>query len=227
MKKCGKAVKTAKNGVNRGKCTLLARHSGGDHVNSTCLSCGRRTQRKTDGRCRECYNESRRQKQHQKHSNKPMNFQMSGSSHTFPRCGCSGILPARRSESNLFTRSVGGRSWQCRVGMILLNSRRDAVKWAYVPIDINTSHSVIRKLMEIKICWRCKQPLEWVFGSGKTPHLHHDHKTGEIYGFTHPRCNLQALEHEIGELKVRDHKQEREIVRLRMKLAETAPTTLH
>jgi hypothetical protein len=57
--------------------------------------------------------------------------------------------------------------------------------------------------MDKKLCWRCKQPLEWAFTVGKTPHLHHNHKTGEIYGFTHPRCNPNALEHEIDELKQR------------------------
>jgi len=36
---------------------------------------------------------------------------------------------------------------------------------------------------------------------GKTPHLHHDHETGEIFGFTHPVCNPHALQDEIDELR--------------------------
>jgi hypothetical protein len=55
--------------------------------------------------------------------------------------------------------------------------------------------------MRVKECWRCRQPLEWVFGRGKTPHLHHDHETGEVHGFTHPSCNPKALLHEIDDLR--------------------------
>ena len=56
--------------------------------------------------------------------------------------------------------------------------------------------------MEEKLCWRCRKPMHWEnLGKGKTPHLHHNHETGEIYGFTHSRCNPSALEEEIRELR--------------------------
>jgi hypothetical protein len=68
-----------------------------------------------------------------------------------------------------------------------------------MPAD--TPHAEIRKLMEEPNCERCGEPLSWEFGAGKTPHLHHNHITGEIYGFTHPVCNAEALEKEIDRLR--------------------------
>jgi hypothetical protein len=50
-------------------------------------------------------------------------------------------------------------------------------------------------------CERCGEPLVWEFGLGKTPHLHHNHETGEPIGFTHPVCNPRAMEDEIDRLK--------------------------
>jgi hypothetical protein len=41
----------------------------------------------------------------------------------------------------------------------------------------------------------------WAFERGKTPHLHHDHNTGKLFGFTHNHCNPRALEDEIERLK--------------------------
>jgi hypothetical protein len=56
-------------------------------------------------------------------------------------------------------------------------------------------------MMEASVCERCKKPLLWDTNAKKLPHLHHNHETGEIYGFTHPRCNLRALEDEIEHLR--------------------------
>jgi hypothetical protein len=56
-------------------------------------------------------------------------------------------------------------------------------------------------MMEEPNCERCGEALKWEFGVGKTPHLHHNHETGEIYGFTHPVCNPQAMEQEIERLR--------------------------
>ena len=129
---------------------------------------------------------------------KSINIQFPGRPHMFP-CGCSGILS---DKSNKFTVVVSGRN-KCRVARILGTSQRVAKRDGCAPINIKTPHSVIRELMEVKLCWLCKQPMDWVFGKKTTPHLHHDHKTGEIYGFTHPRCNSEALEREIDELRKR------------------------
>ena len=96
----------------------------------------------------------------------------------------------------------------CRVAKIFATNFQDSVKGGFVAINQNTPHSTIRKMMEEKFCWRCGEPLKWEFGLGKTPHLHHSHKTGEPLGFTHSRCNPNAMEHEIDSLKA-------EITRLR------------
>jgi len=80
--------------------------------------------------------------------------------------------------------------------------------------------------MKAKECWRCKKPLAWIFGRGKTPHLHHNHNHipntgeiyGEIYGFTHSRCNPNALEQENDELRERVRKQDERIYQLESEL---------
>jgi len=86
-----------------------------------------------------------------------------------------------------------------------------AEKKDHAPIDLKTPHSLIRELMKAELCWRCKRPLKWTLGMGKTPHLHHSHTSGEIFGFTHPHCNPLALEHEIDELRQRIAELEQEM----------------
>jgi hypothetical protein len=122
-----------------------------------------------------------------------------GEFHKFP-CGCSGRFPLKH-EANKFAGITAGQRWRCRVAKIVEQSVHHCRKLGYASIDKNTPHAAIRALMENENCWRCKKPLVWVFGLGKTPHLHHNHQTGEIYGFTHPKCNPLALEHEIEELR--------------------------
>lgn len=120
-------------------------------------------------------------------------------------CGCSGILP-KEGESNKFARWGHGRVWVCRVAKMMTMSKRDAkVGKKYVPADSQVPHSVIRKLMKIKLCWYCRRPLKWILEAGKTPHLHHNHETGEIHGFTHSFCNPRALYKEIDRLKRLTH----------------------
>ena len=38
------------------------------------------------------------------------------------------------------------------------------------------------------VCEGCKGPLNWS-GARHNPHLHHNHETGEVYGYAHGRCN--------------------------------------
>lgn len=113
-------------------------------------------------------------------------------------CGCAGVLP-EVGETNKFAvwgkmpkRSRGG-TWHCRILSILNNSDQKARREGYLPIPKNTPHSLIRKMMEVYICERCKKPLSWdTFGPGNTPNLNHHHITGEIHGFTHHNCNPHA-----------------------------------
>jgi hypothetical protein len=129
-------------------------------------------------------------------------------------CGCSGILP-QKGESNALVvwRGNGARraTWLCRVTQILVSGCAKGKERGYIAIKNNTPHALIRELMKANMCWRCKKPMKWIFKSGQTPHLHHNHDTGKIYGFTHPHCNPLALEHQIDEM--RD-----EITRLRKQL---------
>jgi hypothetical protein len=38
------------------------------------------------------------------------------------------------------------------------------------------------------VCCFCEQALSWA-DSKNSPHLHHDHETGEVFGYAHPVCN--------------------------------------
>jgi hypothetical protein len=129
-----------------------------------------------------------------------MNHQMHGKQHTFFGCGCTGLLP-KRGKSNLFAVWRTSGSWGCRVTAILGSSLRDAKAGGFKPIDPNTPHSVIRKMMRKKLCVRCWEQLDWQLKSGMTPHLHHNHETGEPDGFTHSWCNPRELSRENDRLR--------------------------
>jgi len=120
--------------------------------------------------------------------------------HTFHSCGCVGTLP-KQGENNKFAKSRSDSGFLCRVASIITRSKVAARIHKYRSIPSDIPHSTIRKLMEEPNCERCGEPLKWEFGQSKTPHLHHNHETGEIYGFTHPVCNPRALEKEIERLK--------------------------
>lgn len=151
--------------------------------------------------CRRCFTEYQRNKR----GNKPRNSQTPNSNHVFP-CGCSGILPKNRGEGNKFARSTkhgppARNIWYCRVAAILRGSVDGAKKGGYKPINAQTPHASIRKMMEATTCWRCNEDLVWKLGRSTTPHLHHNHETGEALGFTHNHCNPRLLELEIDRLK--------------------------
>jgi hypothetical protein len=225
MKKCGEPVKAAQNGASRGVCTRPAVHTG-LHSNKTCSVCGvilttenthRHSQSTKRAMCKECKNKcanawyykdhnknlKKDKARRRKNGQRPRIVPNAGNSYTFS-CGCSGVLPSTRGKSNKFAR-WNSHTWTCRVKGILQASVNAAAasRDGYVSINPKTPHSVIRELMKADSCWRCKRPLKWSLGMGKTPHLHHNHWTGELYGFTHSRCNPKALEHENDELRER------------------------
>jgi hypothetical protein len=191
---CGKPMPAASNGNDRGTCTRLPKHGGG-HSNRTCYACGAKlAPNEKSGDCNKCHNDRAKQRR-----NRPMNYQHAGEHYIF-RCGCSGILPVDKKESNKFA-SQGNKGWFCRVSKILGASQRDAKRGGYVPIDVNTPHATIRQMME-EPCVHCGEALDWTqLGRGKTPHLDHDHETGEVNGFSHQTCNPRALKIVIEKLK--------------------------
>lgn len=115
------------------------------------------------------------------------------------RCGCSVILP-RRGKSDQFS-IWSGHGFRCRIREILQRSTRHAERLGYKPINPDTPHTIIREMMQ-ENCVLCGERLKWEFGPGKTPHLHHDHDTGEAVGFTHNRCNPNALENRVKKLAI-------------------------
>ena len=211
MKLCGASCSKTKNGKSRGYCSAPLGH-GGRHTSSCCLSCGvictdkNTSPYRLTGKgcllCRSCAT-TRSQKQR---GHDPRNVQRFGGRHEFP-CGCIGILPKQRGESNLFAVSAG-KAWMCRVSGILNAQKQAAKRGGYRPVNKGIPHSVIRTMMENKFCERCRKPLKWVFGLYKTPHLHHSHRTGAPLGFAHPLCNMRAVDDEIARLKRRLRKLE-------------------
>jgi hypothetical protein len=202
---CMKPVRNAVNGASRGACTRPIGHFG-PCVSKTCSGCGVNLTEINSRiaapgayqtRCLHC----RRIEHRRWRGGKAMNQQEAGWSHLFP-CGCAGFLPARGS-SNKFAFSHRGTAFKCRVTRILRGSRASAKRHNFTAVAKDTPHSIIRKLMDEPNCERCGEPLSWdvLTGPETTPHLHHDHETGEIYGFTHPKCNPKAMEYEIDRLR--------------------------
>jgi hypothetical protein len=203
-KLCGAPLPKAKNGAVRGRgtCERPKNHSAG-HGARACYDCGvrltvknvnRYTTAQGSGTCRNC----KRAYQRLRLGSKPRIYQELGAAYTFP-CGCSGVLPMNNEPSKFV---VYDKRFHCRVATAIIRSQYDGRKRGYASIPISTPHSVIRKMMEQPNCELCGESLVWEFGLGKTPHLHHNHETGEVYGFTHSSCNPRALEREIGRLKV-------------------------
>jgi hypothetical protein len=203
MKKCTKPIPAAKNGVARGTCAHPLGHLG-RCGNCTCPLCGVKKTTKNSSPskrlrngspCKICYLELSRAWT----GCAPKKRQIPGQPYMFP-CGCCGTLPAR-GQSNAFAR-YNGSQFTCRVVAILNAGHKNCKNRGYVPVSPQTPHKTIREMMKCPHCERCKLPLSWESpGMGRTPHLHHNHATGEIYGFTHPTCNPPALEREIDRLK--------------------------
>jgi hypothetical protein len=204
---CGKPMARAKNGKSRRTCTRPAGHVF-KHGNETCVDCAARLTSsncppswinrtgKRSGICRTCAASRRRSKRNQQ----PQNYQLPEKEYTFRNCGCAGVLP-KKGQHNKFAKSGTNGIFHCRVSRIISVSQIAARERGYAPIPQDTSHSAIRKLMAEPNCERCREPLMWDFAQGKTPHLHHDHETGEVFGFTHPICNPRALERELERLR--------------------------
>lgn len=198
MDKCRKPAKRAKNGKSRGRCLRGKGHRGCHYGRPSCLFCAKSLPR-AKKLCLPCHAAQMRSRR----GDKPQNYQVLRRHHTF-QCGCSGRLPSRYGVSNKFARAVSRRKrlgFLCRVSVILNTSVDAAQKFNHCPMDRNTPHALIRAMMEKPNCVRCCKPLIWIFKNKQTPHLHHSHSTGEIYGFTHPRCNTQALEDEVDRLR--------------------------
>lgn len=189
----------ANNGNSRGLCHREKGHSG-KCGNITCFQCGIPLTKKNSapsmftmgaGDCRSC----RIRKQRYRQGHNARRFQIPESKYTFA-CGCTGILP-KKFESNKFAIGLTSGGFGCRLTRILNASQRNSERDGGKPMDINTPHTFIRTLMKKSNCVICDKLLRWEIGTGKTPHLHHDHITGGIIGFSHGVCNPKALEKEI------------------------------
>jgi len=204
LESCGKQVAPAKNGKNRGACVRPHNHRG-VHVSETCWRCASpevEHRKRSQGKlCKPCAVEL-----YHKPNKKKKIFQIPGSAHVFSRCGCEGILPVAHRVPSSFAAVSNPKmnGWTCRVRVILNTGATAARIGNYVAVPRNTPHEIIRKLMEEPLCVLCKELLDWSsLGAAKTPHLHHNHNTGEMYGFAHHKCNPLALENRIKELEER------------------------
>lgn len=66
---------------------------------------------------------------------------------------------------------------------ILRSARKSAKQRRYEPPNISVD-DLVSLYYEAEICWLCGGSLDLT-----SPHLHHDHKTGQVHGFTHQLCN--------------------------------------
>ncbi len=140
---------------------------------------------------------------------KSRKYQREGQYYVFP-CKCAGILPEKK-KSSVFAAWNGDSNHVCRIIRILGNSRDNAKKGGFSSIDLDTSHSVIRSMMGLP-CVYCNKSLDWSkLEAGKTPHLDHDHETGEINGFAHPKCNYLALYKDLVKLRKENKELKREL----------------
>jgi hypothetical protein len=202
MKRCGKRLKVARNGSSRGFCTKPFKH-GRFCGNGTCSDCGvvlakqnasPATLQYGSGTCSKC-NTKIVLARNRANGQEPRKWQEAGKPYRFSRCGCEGTLPKRRGESSQFA-IWQFDGWICRASRILVGNQAEAKEQGYKPIDINTPHAIIRNLMRVEKCVLCGALLKWELGPGKTPHLHHDHDSGEMLGFAHSRCNPFGLKME-------------------------------
>src|SRR5260370_33036745 len=150
----------AKTGNERGVCDREARHRG-KCGNGTCWRCGVKLSAHC-GVCSLCSTEITRER----YGYEPQKYQIPGKSYTFP-CGCSGVLPNHRGKFNQFVRwssqgKHGEGYWRCRISVIFESSQKEARNRGYEPINLNTPHSIVRKMMEKeKSCVLCAEPVDW------------------------------------------------------------------
>lgn len=147
-------------------------------------------------------------------------IQVANQPHTF-RCGHSGTLPAF-GQSNEFAKARSTKTtppeayeagWKCRIcwnakksqqlqergawwaKMILRDQGRAAKKRNWTPPNISPEE-LIKLQRRSRWCSVCGDELDWTIKKGhlEQPHLRHDHKSGEVYGFAHCKCNwLEAM----------------------------------
>jgi hypothetical protein len=149
--------------------------------------------------------------------------QSPGKKYCFP-CGHAGIFP-ELGFNNDFVRwrkhsrphSHGGY-WVCKVcgynyrhgtgltGMsgwaksLISTSRKEAQLDGYQMAKITPEELAVLRKNAAYCADGCGQKLKWCTdGSFRNPHLHHNHKTGEVYGFVTKYCNsAQGLFSRIG-----------------------------
>ena len=67
---------------------------------------------------------------------------------------------------------------------------KKSMERGYTPPTINPQE--LLNMRGSPNCFACEQPLIWpdVYTQGLSPVLHHNHISGEVYGYTHPNCNI-------------------------------------
>lgn len=225
MRLCGKPMSKAQSGAGRGFCTRRPLH-GGKCGNEACWRCGVLLSPENatpysllKGKahwCRKC-KVSYGQLKRREYGVKPMKHQRRGEPFTFA-CGCAGILPQKGSNGFAILKKKNGRdAFSCRVHAIISGSQRRARDGGYEPIPKNTPHAEIRQLMQEPNCVICRKPLLWESGT-RSPHMHHDHFTGKIFGFSHLNCNYRISEKENRLLIQENIRLRQEIYRLRERI---------
>lgn len=103
-------------------------------------------------------------------------------------CGssiCGGSLCPETGKSKHFCHHCTPEGWASHS----LNSHKTvAKKEGYAPPDI-TVDGLVRLRFITTHCHACQAKLWWKLGED-SPHLDHNHVTGQVNGFSHRRCNF-------------------------------------
>lgn len=73
---------------------------------------------------------------------------------------------------------------------VISTSKRKARKHKHQSASITPEQLVSLRVSSTHCCDGCGKKLDWfAVGTTRKPHLHHDHKTGKVHGFSAPWCN--------------------------------------
>jgi hypothetical protein len=97
-------------------------------------------------------------------------------------CGGSRICPHKKYLYQCWHCDPRGWADHC-----IRRAKSDAKRRNHAGPEINPEELVnLRRKSDT--CFFCEQTLSWS-NPKNSPHLHHDHDTGEVFGYAHPVCN--------------------------------------
>lgn len=140
--------------------------------------------------------------------------QYPGKFYKFNKCGHEGVLPETGNSNDFSTWNkdsscLAGGYWRCHIcddlyrqglgpkGLLgwandmLSHSKTLARRRGHKPPQIDSKSLVSLRKNATHCSDGCGQELKWsTDGNFRSPHLHHNHETGLVYGLTTETCNV-------------------------------------